>query len=86
MQAQAYEGYFENGRFFVAGRSIPIPEKRRVFLAILEVQDDTMKEQLAAMDEFINAIGASDEDVPEFERLKLRKPYILGAQEERQAY
>ena len=38
-----------------------------------EAQDDTIDEQLAAMDEFIAAISASDEDVPEFERVKLRE-------------
>jgi len=77
MQAQAYEGYFKNGRFYVAGKAIPIPEQRRVFITILdEVKDDTMNEHLNAMDEFIEAIKASDENVPEFERLKLREVEI----------
>ena len=35
MQAQAYEGYFENGSFFSAGQTILIPEKRRVYIKIL---------------------------------------------------
>jgi len=36
MQAVAYEGYFNNGRFYTAGKVVPIPEKKRVFITILE--------------------------------------------------
>ena len=34
MQAQAYEGYFENGNFYVAGRPLRIPERRKVYITI----------------------------------------------------
>jgi hypothetical protein len=73
---QAYKGYFENGHFFTAGHAIPIPERRQIILTILDepsVQNEVIDKQLAAMDKFIAAIKASDEDVPEFERLKLRE-------------
>ena len=33
---QAYEGYFENGKFYTAGQTIRIPERKRIFLTILE--------------------------------------------------
>ena len=36
MQAQAYEGYFENGRFYTAGRVISIPERRRVTITVMD--------------------------------------------------
>jgi len=76
MQLQAYKGYFENGNFYTAGKSIRIPERRQITL-ILEEQsiqnDDTLDEQLAAMDKFIKAMSASDEEVPIFERIKLRE-------------
>ena len=36
MQAVAYEGYFYNGRFYTAGKIVPIPEKQRVFITIFE--------------------------------------------------
>ena len=36
MQAQAYEGYFEQGNFFTAGKKLRIPEHRRVYITILE--------------------------------------------------
>ncbi len=36
MQAIAYEGYFDNGLFYVSGKTVQIPDKRRVFVAILD--------------------------------------------------
>ena len=33
---QAYEGYFENGQFYTSGKKIRIPERKRIFLTILE--------------------------------------------------
>ena len=81
MNLQAYKGYFENGQFYTSGKAIHIPERRQVVLTILEEQpkqDDIIDEQLAAMDEFIAAIKTSDEEVPKFERLKLREVGCRG--------
>ena len=78
---QAYSGYFEKGCFYTAGRAMPIPERRQVILTILEdqpVQDNTLDEHLAAMDEFISAIKTSHEEVPEFERIKLREVEVFS--------
>jgi len=36
MQAQAYEGYFENGQFYAAGNVVRIPERRKVFVTVLD--------------------------------------------------
>ncbi|MCL2078556.1 MAG: hypothetical protein FWH17_01790 [Oscillospiraceae bacterium] len=36
MEATAYEGYFNDGRFYVSGKAVQIPEQRRVFVAILD--------------------------------------------------
>jgi len=45
MQAQAYEGYFESGKFFTAGKPLRIPERKRVLIAILgDMQSDTKKQ------------------------------------------
>ncbi|MCL2099206.1 MAG: hypothetical protein FWH24_02060 [Oscillospiraceae bacterium] len=79
MQAQVYEGYFENGRFRVSGQTIKIPEHRRVLVTVLDEQpkqDITMAEHLAAMDDFINQIKISNEKVPEFEKIKFREVEI----------
>lgn len=49
MQAIAYEGYFNNGQFYVSGKAVNIPEKRRVFLTILDdaqdIENDTANNQ-----------------------------------------
>ena len=77
---QAYEGYFENGLFCSTSGVIRIPERRRTFITILDeppIQDNTMADQLAAMDEFIAAIKASDEEVPEFERIRFTRKVDL---------
>jgi len=36
MQAQAYEGYFKEGKFFSAGKQLRLPENRKVYITILE--------------------------------------------------
>lgn len=73
---QAYQGYFENGKFYTAGRTLPIPERKQIIITILDEKDENKDEQLAAMDAFIAAIKSSDEEVPEFERIKLREVEI----------
>jgi hypothetical protein len=42
MQAQAYEGYFENGHFYTAGRVVNIPERRRAIITLFDepIADD----------------------------------------------
>ena len=77
---QAYEGYFENGQFCSTNGVICIPERCRVFVTILDeppILNNTMANQLAAMDEFIATIKASDEEVPEFERIKFTREVDL---------
>jgi len=45
MQAQAYEGYFESGKFYTAGKPFHIPERKRVFIAILDdLQNEIIKQ------------------------------------------
>ncbi|MCL2501491.1 MAG: hypothetical protein FWE90_14310 [Defluviitaleaceae bacterium] len=38
MQAQAYEGYFESGKFYTAGKPLRIPERRKVYITIFNEQ------------------------------------------------
>ena len=73
MQLQAYKGYFEQGRFYVAGKAMSIPERQHMTV-IFEENEDAHNEDLAAMEKFIKAMAASDEEVPLFfERVKLRE-------------
>ena len=45
MQVQTYEGYFESGKFYTAGKFLRIPEHKRVFIAILgDVQNDIKRQ------------------------------------------
>ena len=67
---QAYEGYFENGRFYAAGRTIRIPERRRVFLTVLEeppIQLLNTDDNKAFWAEFDRLVDGSADEVLRFE-------------------
>jgi len=72
---QAYEGYVENGHFYPAGGALHVNGRRRAFITILDepTRDDETVRRLAALDEFFKVIDTSDEDIPEFERIKFRE-------------
>jgi len=73
MQAQAYEGYFENGCFYAAGRPISIPERRRVYITILD-EPVSDKENAEAWQDFLEEIRKiDDEPLAEFERVRFRE-------------
>jgi hypothetical protein len=76
MQAQAYEGYFENGQFYAAGQTIRIPERQRVYITILD-EPVTGNENAEAWREFLAEIkNIDDEPLTEFERIKFREAEI----------
>ena len=76
MQAQAYEGYFENGRFHTAGRTVAIPERKRVYITVLD-EPVTDNENLEAWSNFFEGIEKIDtEPIAEFERVKFREVNI----------
>jgi hypothetical protein len=73
MQAQVYEGYFENGNFYTAGKIIRIPERQRVYITVL---DEPVYDYLntEAWQEFLSEIKQIDnEPLAEFERVKFRE-------------
>ena len=82
---QTYEGYYENGRFYPAGQPIMITGRKKVIMTVLKeaeadegelTHDDETARRLAAIDVFLNGIAGCDEEVPEFERIKLREVEI----------
>ena len=76
MQAQAYEGYFENGQFYVAGRSVHLPERRRAYITILD-EPITDNENAEAWHEFLTEIKSIDnEPLIDFERVRIREEEI----------
>jgi len=60
-QAQAYEGYFNNGKFYVSGKTVHIPERRRILIAILgDTQSDTDKQ--TAWGEFKHMVNETEHE------------------------
>lgn len=75
---QAYEGYFENGRIYIAGQTTHIKGKYRALITILDepVQEEIKSEtkQAKAWREFFEVSNASDEEVPEiFEKVNFKR-------------
>ena len=76
---QAYEGYFENGRFYPASAKVRIPERRRAFVMIL---DEPVKSKPGTWEELDKIILEMDEK-PRFEdfpRCQLGRELIDGLQ------
>ncbi len=69
---QAYEGFFVEQGKFIPLDAAKIPVRKRAIVTILDepIQDDTMTAHLVAIDDFIASIEASDEAVPDFERIR----------------
>ncbi|MDR1559015.1 MAG: hypothetical protein LBS84_04805 [Clostridiales bacterium] len=79
MNAQILEGYFENGKFYPFEQATQITGRRRALITILDepAKDKAISKRLAALDEFFDAIGASDEEIPEFERVNINRELDL---------
>jgi hypothetical protein len=71
---QAYQGYFEDGQFIAQDHS-RIPEHRRAIVTVLDDPIDSTN-RVAAWDKFFEEIDGCGEEVPEFERIKLREVEI----------
>ena len=87
MQAQAYEGYFENGFFYSSGQTIKLPERRRVYITVLDEPADicntesTQKRRRSAqLSEIKKMISLSmDEELPFSNRsTDVREPINLS--------
>ena len=78
MQAQAYEGYFENGSFFSGGQTIRIPEKKRVYITILNEPVQESDEKADTLKEIFASINACDEEIPDtFPRVNFNREFKL---------
>ena len=55
MQERAYEGYFEGGQFYTAGKAVRIPGRRRAVLTIFneQVQEDTSTDWVDELERMI---------------------------------
>ena len=61
MQAHVYEGYFHNGQFYVSGRPVHIPGRRRAVLTIFGEEDheESPLRPSAWLDEFRQLVDNS---------------------------
>jgi hypothetical protein len=66
---QTYDGYFENGSFFAAGRAIRLPDKKRVVINIfnepVKTKPDDYAQRMAWLKrlEELTALSADEEFV-----------------------
>jgi hypothetical protein len=76
---QTYEGYYEEGRFYPIGQMTGLSGRQRVLITILDEpeHDNATARRLAAINDFFAAIDASEENVPEFERIKFNREVNL---------
>jgi len=84
MQAQAYEGYFESGKFYTAGKPLQIPERRKIYITIFNepVQNTpptTAPNWLGELHQLLNASGDEKLNMDDFPRMDFgRKPIIFS--------
>ena len=69
---RTYEGYVERGQIFPIGFPSETVGRKKVLITVLEESTVDTARRLDALDEFFAAIENCDEEVPEFERVKLR--------------
>ena len=85
MQAQAYEGYFEDGKFYSAGQPLRIPERRKVYITVLdELTYDTKDISTEWVDELecmVNADTSEKLDMKNFPRLDFGREPVIFADE-----
>jgi hypothetical protein len=60
---QAYEGYFENGKFYTAGRALRIPERRRAIVNILDDEIVEVKTKSQRQGEAFERFIAANKDI-----------------------
>jgi hypothetical protein len=60
---QAYEGYFENGKFYTAGRALRIPERRRAIINILDDEIIEIKTKSQRQSEAFEKFIAANKDI-----------------------
>jgi hypothetical protein len=75
---QAFQGYFERGRFIPFG-AVSVPEHKRAIVTILdEAAPDDVRQRLEELDELVAMVHASiDEEMPLFERARFSREVEL---------
>jgi hypothetical protein len=91
MSSAAYEGYFNDGRFYASGKVIQIPEKRRVVITILEETRNTNETESIAenesarewLDDLFEGLQDATIELEEkdFPRINFREQILFGDEE-----
>jgi predicted DNA-binding antitoxin AbrB/MazE fold protein len=74
---QACKAYYENGRF-VPLEILKIPEGSEAIITVLDSKSkNEVDRRRDAWDNFFSIIEASDEPIPEFEKIQLKREVAL---------
>ena len=89
MQAQAYEGYFESGTFYSSGQPLRIPERRKVYITVLDepIQDnspphETIPAWLEELHRLLDESGDEELRLENFPRMDFGRDPIFFTDEE----
>ena len=76
MQAKVYEGYFENGKFYTAGQVIHLPERKKLFIRVLDepLNDDHDYED---DDDYDYSVYFTEEEIKELKSYHAQKGEVL---------
>jgi len=80
MQAYAYEGYFENGQFFVSEQmTTHIKGRKKVFITILDepAENDDIIKMVAEFDKMVDESADEILNGECFQRLNSSRPLVI---------
>jgi hypothetical protein len=88
MHAQVFEGYFAEGKFYAGGKPLSIPERRKVYVTILDepMQITPPVSSTGWLNEFNNVLENSGDNKlrhEDFPRMDFGREFILFADEEK---
>jgi hypothetical protein len=84
MQAQAFDGYFENGQFYPKNTSIRLPGRFRAVLTILDIpdQEDTSLDWIDELERMIKEDTSEKLNMANFPRIDFgREPIVFSDKE-----
>jgi len=85
MQAYAYEGYFENGQFFVPGQTTThIKGRKKVFITILDepTENDDVLKKIAEFDRMVDESADELLNKEYFQRITSSRPLAIFSNDE----
>jgi len=86
MQAQAYEGYFESGKFYTAGGQLRIPERCKIYITIFNepannIPQTSAPKWLSELHELLEESGDEKLNMEDFPRMDIEREPIIFCDE-----